>query len=378
VLVALVVLPVEATVLPAVQVLLDRIVLLVAEFMVRPMQTLVRVERPPTEIMIVRKAAVDRQFTTTSRVELVVLLIGAAVVVAAQLVPLDCQVELADLAAAAAATVPTMQVVPEKLVLWSFTNTPNKIKGKKGEEGEFPTFPFFLEEMNKEQIRKELDKRGCLDARHFLGKEGLYRIQQNFNEFTDYIFFLREKFPNGIDEYLAIGVAGAGDLRAISELVGIKHATVIDLGVFDPDIQRNNLDSIGRNKITLFHGDSHTLECEKFLSDLNKTFDLIFVDGDHSYKGALMDTKLVLKHCHKDTLIAFHDVEIDNDKVSKVTGIDLRKGKEINANPIHPEGPQGSNLAYQDAIKMGLIVEVVKFFDEKAEIPIGIGVTRKR
>lgn len=43
-------------------------------------------------------------------------------------------------------------------------------------------------------------------------------------------------------------------------------------------------------------------------SQLNQKFDLIFIDGDHSYNGVLNDTKKVFEHCvHENTIVVWHD-----------------------------------------------------------------------
>jgi predicted O-methyltransferase YrrM len=58
------------------------------------------------------------------------------------------------------------------------------------------------------------------------------------------------------------------------------------------------------SKIIHLEGNSFNYDFSK----LNKTFDLIFVDGDHSYQGVKNDTEKIFKHLiHENSIIVWHD-----------------------------------------------------------------------
>ncbi len=61
--------------------------------------------------------------------------------------------------------------------------------------------------------------------------------------------------------------------------------------------------------------DSHTFDYTKF----KEKFDLIFVDGDHSYTGVKIDTKNVFKVIHKNSMIVWHDAGKDNENTNWTT-----------------------------------------------------------
>ncbi len=66
----------------------------------------------------------------------------------------------------------------------------------------------------------------------------------------------------------------------------------------------SNLKSYGFNdRVTLLVGDSNTA-----LADLSpKSFDLIFIDGDHSAQGLTLDVKHALRLIKPSGVLAFHD-----------------------------------------------------------------------
>ncbi|MBL1279051.1 MAG: class I SAM-dependent methyltransferase [Fluviicola sp.] len=77
-------------------------------------------------------------------------------------------------------------------------------------------------------------------------------------------------------------------------------------GVFSKDLEN----------LTVIEANSHTFD----FSSLNKKFDLIFVDGDHSYGGVLNDTKKVFNlRRESQSIIVWHDYAFNTEDVRYTT-----------------------------------------------------------
>lgn len=61
-----------------------------------------------------------------------------------------------------------------------------------------------------------------------------------------------------------------------------------------------------RSRFTQLIGDSHKLRANDLLENYGH-FDLVFIDGDHSYEGVLQDTELVRKIIGECGVICWHD-----------------------------------------------------------------------
>lgn len=226
-------------------------------------------------------------------------------------------------------------------------------------------------EMIQDLISK-INECGILDP-EMGGKYGLYRIQQNPIEFANYVYLLKQKFPHGIPVYLQIGLAGGGDLRFLSEHVGFKKCITIDLNVFDNDIRNINTRGFA-DKLVSYWGDSHSDECKNWLNVVlgDQKIDACFIDGDHSYRGILMDYELVLPYCRPGSLMSFHDI---------ATGDETKPpSDEINTNAIHPSGEQNMKLAYKAVLDRLQVRKVADFCfnigkSSVSHLNMGIGVT---
>jgi len=76
--------------------------------------------------------------------------------------------------------------------------------------------------------------------------------------------------------------------------MGISESFIVQNGLFQKDI----------NKLKQVFKNTHSFD----FADLNQKFDLIFIDGDHSYAGVLNDTKKVFQNCvHENTVVVWHD-----------------------------------------------------------------------
>jgi len=136
------------------------------------------------------------------------------------------------------------------------------------------------------------------------GFRGGYMIQQNPKEFAALICLLKER--GEIENYLEIGIGGAGTIRHICDQLSPKLILGIDDGQH-PQAYRQR--SFLPDDAKIFQGDSHSPEARDWLREKlgEAKLDAVLIDGDHSRQGILDDFRLILPHCDADTLIMFHD-----------------------------------------------------------------------
>ena len=138
--------------------------------------------------------------------------------------------------------------------------------------------------------------------------------------------------------YLEIGSWRGESIRNISEVA--HHCTSItlspkemkDLGIGQGFISVHGLFSRGVKNVTEILHNSQTFD----FSTLNQKFDLIFIDGDHTYKGVLNDTQKTFDlRKNKSSVIVWHDYGFSAETVRPsvlkaiLDGIPLEKHKNL-------------------------------------------------
>lgn len=114
-------------------------------------------------------------------------------------------------------------------------------------------------------------------------------IQQKQKEFTELMQII---IDNKYKSVLEIGAYSNGCTYAFASLC--KKVVSIDL----------NHRSIERfDNVTYITGNSHEVR-----NDISGKFDVIFIDGDHTYVGVKKDFELYLDLINKGGIICFHDI----------------------------------------------------------------------
>jgi predicted O-methyltransferase YrrM len=92
------------------------------------------------------------------------------------------------------------------------------------------------------------------------------------------------------------------------------NVTVVTIDLFPDDIwaaYKANLEEAGLDRTIQVAGDSKHVKLEDVLSAAHlmrsKKIDLLFVDGDHTFEGALADLEKWASHVKKDGLLLLHD-----------------------------------------------------------------------
>jgi len=133
-------------------------------------------------------------------------------------------------------------------------------------------------------------------------------LLQDPKELCELIFFLK-KLKNK-NSYLEIGFGHGLTNTILNKFFNFKKIVAVD--PFGPHIRGNTLIPNIRFKNLI-------LICQKTNSQIVKTelkklapFDIILIDGDHSYDAVKLDFNVVKEFAKKGSAIVFHDINFKN------------------------------------------------------------------
>jgi predicted O-methyltransferase YrrM len=94
--------------------------------------------------------------------------------------------------------------------------------------------------------------------------------------------------------------------------LNLSRQQIIELGLSEKYADLHGFFSKGKKNITHLFGNSLTYDFEK----LNKKFDVIFIDGNHTYDFVKNDTEKVFKHLiHENSIVLWHDYAYHPEKI---------------------------------------------------------------
>jgi predicted O-methyltransferase YrrM len=98
--------------------------------------------------------------------------------------------------------------------------------------------------------------------------------------------------------------------------ISLSDKELRDFGMNDDYISQQRLFSKNIKNISHIAHDSHTFDYKKY----GKKFDLIFIDGEHSYEGIFKDTENAFKLLKdENSIIVWHDASLNVEKPNWVT-----------------------------------------------------------
>jgi hypothetical protein len=141
-------------------------------------------------------------------------------------------------------------------------------------------------------------------------------LMQSPNEFTSTLLFLEDYFQSSFVNYLEIGTASNLTNSMIWNSLNIQENIIVD-----------NLECTGTSEslignltfkpnTTFIIGDSTHIKIQQKIKNLNYTYDLMLIDGNHDFEYITKDFEYYHKFLTEKGLLIFHD--IDNDAVPGV------------------------------------------------------------
>ncbi len=129
------------------------------------------------------------------------------------------------------------------------------------------------------------------------------QILQVYEEFVNLAYWLRGFAPHHVME---VGTYGA------TFFVLSRLATGKKVSIDTRDLRAKLHYFMFGHEWCFFHGNSQTVEMKKEVSSYCDSFDLIFIDGDHSYEGVKKDFENYRSLLSDRGVIMFHDVDPDH------------------------------------------------------------------
>lgn len=156
--------------------------------------------------------------------------------------------------------------------------------------------------LTQDNILRYVKERGC-SVPHHLSE---YRMQGIPWEFASFILEL----TNGeYDNYMEIGSAASGTTRMLNDFFDFKNIVIIDDNAQVKEYPHRKINLKGLPYFE-YIGDSQSVEAQEFVRSLNLEFDLIYIDGDHSYAGVKNDFNNYFEFVKSGGRIGFHDTRI--------------------------------------------------------------------
>lgn len=156
-------------------------------------------------------------------------------------------------------------------------------------------------------IQKEIESFGSDSLKVCGGTyEGGIRLQQIPDEIAPLINYLMNQ-EEPINTVLEIGSASGAMSFILHHFLNTERTIIIDDNRHKQ--HRKRKETLKGVHHTEFIGDSHSQEAYNFINDLDLNYDIIIIDGDHSYEGVKKDTEMYFDFSEYHGYIIYHDIQ---------------------------------------------------------------------
>jgi hypothetical protein len=168
-----------------------------------------------------------------------------------------------------------------------------------------------IKKFTKEELTQWLRDEAGVNHHSWFGenlKVGGLEIQQVPEEYVEYLWFLKNnKFKN----YLNVGIGKGGSFLVETFIQeNLESSTAIDNSSYWQQDQKESIiekiEWLKNNTTTSI--EFYDADSKEWLINCNKKFDIIFIDGDHSYEGVKNDYINSLPLLEDNGYMIFHDI----------------------------------------------------------------------
>lgn len=203
--------------------------------------------------------------------------------------------------------------------------------------------------LNDRDIKKKefLKKHPHLET---LPQVNFFDLQEEFDETIDLCFLDGGSIPTDLallktlakdkNSYFEIGTWRGESVWNVAKVIddcttfNLSKEDINALGLDKKYAELHGIISKKNSAILHLEGNSKTFD----FSSLNKKYDLIFIDGDHSYEMVKNDTEKVFQHLvHENSVVVWHDYAFSPEKIRYEVFMGILDGlpKNLHQNLYH-------------------------------------------